>query len=282
MTDQRDPKLSRRYRELGAEEPSRELDQAILSAAHRAADRPHAPLVTPAGRHRWYFAFGAAAILVLAVAVTVQVERQQPDPEALPSSPAPARSDRAEGFLYRQGQEKDSKRAEVAKQVEPPRPFADAASPAPEARRAPAKEASPTASPPAEVKPQPSVEAQSQTGTAPAPSAKQESADNSGQRQRDLSEANRVEVQPKPSAAPAQAPERRERAAAAAPQAAPSADVMASAAQASPERLLQRIAELRKQGLHDEADKLLVAFRQLYPDYRISEEVRKSVERPRQ
>jgi len=66
MAEDLDPKISRRYRELGADEPPRELDQAILAAAHRAADRPHAPLVAPAGRHRWYFALGAAAILVLA------------------------------------------------------------------------------------------------------------------------------------------------------------------------------------------------------------------------
>ena len=83
MAEERDPKISRRYRELGDEEPPRELDQAILAAAHRAADRAHAPLVAPAGRHRWYFALGAAAILVLAVAITVQVERQQLDPEGL-------------------------------------------------------------------------------------------------------------------------------------------------------------------------------------------------------
>ena len=67
MTEERDPRISQRYRSLGSEAPSRELDQAILAAAHRALDRSHAPLVTPAGRHRWYFAFGAAAILVLLV-----------------------------------------------------------------------------------------------------------------------------------------------------------------------------------------------------------------------
>ena len=89
MAEQPDPKVSRRYRELGDEEPPRELDQAILAAAHRAADRPHAPLIAPAGRHRWYFAFGAAAIMVLAVAITVQLDRQQLDPEALPAASAP-------------------------------------------------------------------------------------------------------------------------------------------------------------------------------------------------
>lgn len=284
MTDERDPKLSRRYRELGSEEPSRELDQTILAAAHRAAARPHAPLVTPAGRHRWYFAFGAAAILVLAVAVTVQVERQQPDPEALPASPGPVRTDRAEGF-YRQEQEKDSKRAEVEKQVERPEPFSDAAPPAREARRAPAREAPPAASPPAEVKPQPSVEAQS--GTAAAPSAKADSAGITEPRQRDLAEANRVEGAREPPAA-ASAPEKaaevqrraEPQAAARAPQARAKEDrVVASVAPPTPERLLERIAELRKEGRHDEADKALAEFRQRYPDYRIAEEMLQKVER---
>jgi len=204
MTDERDPKLSRRYRELGAEEPSRELDQGILAAAHRAADKAHAPLVTPAGRHRWYFAFGAAAILVLAVAVTVQVERQQPDPEAIPASPAPVRSDREEGFSYQQEQQEDRKRAEVRKQLERPKALSEVApTPAQEAPRAPSRDA-----------------------------------------------ANRVEP-----------------------------EVMASAARLSPERLLERIAELRKEGRHDEADKALAEFRQRYPDYRISDEMLQKVER---
>src|SRR5258706_573097 len=61
MADERDPKVTQRYRELPGEEPSRELDQHILAAAHRAAGHSHAPLVTPAGRHRWYFSLAAAA-----------------------------------------------------------------------------------------------------------------------------------------------------------------------------------------------------------------------------
>src|SRR4051812_6989665 len=89
MTEERDPTLSQRYRDLPADEPSREVDQAILAAAHRPVDKPHAPLVVPAGRHRWYFSLAAAAVLVLAIAVTLQVERQQPDAE-LAVTPAPA------------------------------------------------------------------------------------------------------------------------------------------------------------------------------------------------
>ena len=88
MIDQeRDPQLSRRYAELGREEPPPELDAAVLSAARRAAEMRPAPLVAPTGRRRWYFPVAAAAVIVLAVAVTVQVEHEQPDPEtaALPS-----------------------------------------------------------------------------------------------------------------------------------------------------------------------------------------------------
>ena len=47
----------------------------------------------------------------------------------------------------------------------------------------------------------------------------------------------------------------------------------------TPEASLERIAELRKQGKHEEADKALAEFRKRYPDYRMSDEVRAKVER---
>src|SRR5260221_7373728 len=60
MADERDPKLTQHYRELEAIEPSAELDRKILDAA-RAAASAHAPLVAPAGRHRWDYGLAAAA-----------------------------------------------------------------------------------------------------------------------------------------------------------------------------------------------------------------------------
>ena len=46
-----------------------------------------------------------------------------------------------------------------------------------------------------------------------------------------------------------------------------------------PERELDRIAELRRDGRHDEADKALAEFRKRYPEFKIPEEMRTRVER---
>ena len=54
-----------------------------------------------------------------------------------------------------------------------------------------------------------------------------------------------------------------------------------AAVEEAPERILERIAELRRQGKQDEADKALAEFRRRYPDYRIAEEMLKKVERQR-
>src|SRR4029077_10421935 len=89
MADERDPGISRKYRELGAEEPPRALDEAILAASRRAIESRPAPLVVPAGRRRWYFPVAAAAVIMLTVAVTVQVERQKPDDEIVVATAPP-------------------------------------------------------------------------------------------------------------------------------------------------------------------------------------------------
>lgn len=262
MAEERDPQVSQRYRALGAEEPPRGLDQAILAAAHRAADHAHAPLVAPAGRHRWYFAFGAAAILVLAVAITVQLDRPQLDPDALPPVSAPAMPDAKEGFSGVPDRQSGDERAA-------PRQYA-------EQRRKNAQAPVPVASPPAEIPAKPATEeARADRLEARPPEAKPApqpapQAEDREQATTLLGRAGAPEAAP-PAAPAAQA----ERKAAAAP------SVLTSAVAPGPEKLLERIAELRREGRHDEADKALAEFRQRYPEYRISEEMLKKVERPK-
>jgi len=73
-------RLSQAYRELGAEEPPRALDEAILAAARRS-------------RRRWATPLATAAVLVLAVAVTLNMQRERPGVES-PVKQSPPRADR--------------------------------------------------------------------------------------------------------------------------------------------------------------------------------------------
>ena len=136
MADERDPKLSQHYRSLEPLEPPAALDQKILAAAREAAESAHAPLVVPAGRHRWYYGLAAAAVLMFAVALTLHIERDRPDPEAGP----PLRMDRE-----LRGQIKQAPKADTAPRAEPerapvfaPDPQASAPREAAPASRAPA------------------------------------------------------------------------------------------------------------------------------------------------
>ena len=93
-----DVKVSRSYRDLGAEEPPRALDEAILAAARREAGAGPASLSAPSirsGRQRWYAPLATAAVLVLAVAVTLQMQVERPGIESPGQQAAPLRADQA-------------------------------------------------------------------------------------------------------------------------------------------------------------------------------------------
>jgi hypothetical protein len=239
MSDER--KISERYRSLPREEPPRHLDEAILAAARRAADTRPAPLVVPSGRQRWYFPLGAAAIIVLAVAVTMHVEREQPDPEAQIVSPATAPEAGAKERVFAP----DPKPAPSQERQGPPTESRELG-----ARREDA----------------PLADLQKKASPSPAPSSAP---------QRDAvgraSESARADDQAA----------RQRQAAPAAPEPAAGAlsGAIANYQTLPPEQALQGIADLRRQGRHEEADKALAEFRKRYPDYTISEDMRAKVER---
>jgi hypothetical protein len=90
--------------------------------------------------------------------------------------------------------------------------------------------------------------------------------------------ANRARAKARADAEQAQAREE-SRAAAASPARAASDRLASAAAVASPEQWLQGIADLRRQGRHEEADRQLAEFRKRYPDYRIPDAIRGTMEK---
>ena len=276
MSDER--KISERYRELSREEPPRHLDETILASARRAAATRPAPLVVPSGRQRWYFPLAAAAIIVLAVAVTMHVEREQPDLDVAEAPVPVAPQAREDQAAAAQAPAEPSAAA-------PPKPAAKRELFTPEPKPAPSQERS------AELRAQRNAEslADLQKAQKPATPPPQDAVSSARESARaDTGARPFPEMQqapsPDPQAKPA-APMREEARARAsrAPDAAPAVTgaLGAGAAYASPEQWLQGIADLRRQGRQDEADKALAEFRRAYPDYRISGAMLEKVERPK-
>ena len=296
----REDEIRRRYRELAREEPPRALDDAILAAARRELETRPAPLVAPTGRRRWTVPVAAAAVIVLSAVLTLHVQREQPDAElgAPQISQAPARKDEAGAVAPRaemqqeklaaQPKEVEAQRERVeAPKVQAQRQRAQEASPAKAAKpaQAPAGESSALASAPAEPKP-PADPGRFSPDPGPVAAAP-----------------------PPPASAPAPQTQMRQAAPAVPPppRAADSADATAAGPPAAveerraigglrdsarfdtralakreavaepPEKMLERIAVLRRDGRHKEADDLYAEFRKRFPDYRIPEAMREQV-----
>ena len=248
MTDH-DDKLSRRYRELSREEPPASLDAAVLAAAKQA--------VQPRTRSRWMGPVAVAAVLVLGLGIALRMQVEQPGiessapaastsaeyPVAPPADEPPAPAERA--ALAPVAKPPVRKEATVEKRESRPQPQAFVPEPAP-APALPAAADPPAAPPPASAPMREAAPMQS----APVPQSK-------------------LGI-----AAEGLAPQRAKRAESAA-----AADA-AAPAKGPREVELERIARLRADGRHADADKSLEAFRRANPDYRIADAMWERV-RPR-
>jgi hypothetical protein len=278
MTDP-DDKLRRYYRELAREEPGAVLDAAILAASRRAVARPSAA-------RRWGPPVSIAAVLMLAVGVSLNMQREQPGVEyreparpspapaatppeapaqlpvdraqslerrdatpALRSQPAaPGARKREEKFALPSAKSKDeAPSASVAVEEKPAAKkdtaLADSAPerPAPRPYFAPEPPAAAApASPPAASLAAPAAPARATTNASVAAPLAKESAAAPAVAGRMKSEADSL-----------------------------AQGVRAQAPPLPPEQELERIARLRLEGRHADADKALEEFRRRHPDFRI-------------
>jgi hypothetical protein len=243
----RDEKLARAYRALGAQEPPRALDDAILAAARR---RPA----------RWRVPLSVAAVVVLAVGVTLRMLPHEPGAESVALAPQVMETPRPASPPAEPGAATAPGAADVAR--------------APE-RRAARNEPGATASAGTSKKDQALAEvagarargetqAARQAGAPPAAAAEAARRDAAMAGAKEQA-AERAPAAPAPAAAPAaDAP--------AADAAAPRALGAAKLAEpATPEAWLERIAELKKQGREREAEESLAEFKKRYPGYKIPE-----------
>lgn len=241
MTD--DVDVSRRYRELEAQEPPRALDEAILAAATRSARSLHGS--ARPWTQRWAVPLSLAAVVVLSLTVTLRIQQEQPGIEV--PAPLAKESGPASPAAVADAQPKPKEEAQ-------PSAAAGRADRGQQQKSIARKEPAPF--PPAI---QDKVAADKPSSAAPAPASAETPA--SRREAAGGAESSVAGTLARPESAQMQA----QRAKAA------SAD--------APERELERIAELRRQERHDEADKALAEFRKRYPDFRIPQAMRERVER---
>jgi hypothetical protein len=244
MTDH-DDEMSRRYRELPREEPPAALDASILAAARNA--------VRPRARNRWLGPVSIAAVLVLGIGVSLRMQLEQPDVETA----APAASGSAEYPVPQAAEDAPPTAEQAAPAAKAPAKREERAAAKPPAR-VERKELAPSPPAAAPVEPMPFAQAPAAAPPPPVPQAD--------------APPMQAATAPQPRAqsklgmtAESVAPLRAKRADSAA------ATDTATPAKDPREVELERIARLRAEGNHAEADKALEEFRRRNPDYRIAE-----------
>jgi len=290
-----DDKLTRVYRELPADEPPAALDAAIRDAAHRA-------VVPRRGAQRWAMPVSLAAVLVLAVGVTLRMQQEQPGIEtsapaneySMPSSaPEPAPAPAPKKLAAEAPPPQDSAATTAPSQPKPAEPAVGKAVGAAEVQklkkdqqsageadmRLSRRDAAANQAPPIQEEKRAFADnaernVASPMATAPAPAAPPAagvaaSAAPARERQESApAPALRAQIAPQSKmeapAAPAMAQSRAKEM---------SADKLDDSSKGPRERELDRIAQLRREGKHAEADEALAKFRREHPDYRIPEAV---------
>ena len=240
--EDRDPKVSQAYRALEREEPPRALDEAILAAARREVGARPAPLVAPVGRRRWYFPVAAAAVIVLSATVALRIWYEPPEMDGASPEPAPPAG-------QKRADEPPAARDELRAKTQPGGSQRGVVSGV-----EPLKDASPPLKEPPRI-PESKVEA---PAAAPEPKREQgapRSPESAVTGRLSKESAARPMMQQR--AAPEPAEER----------------TRSATVEESPERWLERIAELRRQGRDDEADRQLAEFRKRHPDHKVPEAV---------
>ena len=269
MAEERDAKVAAAYRDLGAEEPPRALDEAILAAARHA--RPGDRRPGPSWTRRWAVPLSLAAVLALSITVTLRIQHEAPESMQIAAQQkeavarAPAAPEQAPLKLKAEMQIKSAapsaqpapavaSRSARERALEEPKPFADLRQDR-IASASPSIPAAPAAAPPSLENRAARGELGSSAESSVAGAMARRSEDRTA---RDAEAATRA-----PQVGPLQALSKS----------------MAQSASDAPERELERIAELRRQEKHDEADKALAEFRKRYPDFKIPESMRERVER---
>lgn len=301
MTDH-DDKVRRRYRELAREEPSADLDTAILAASRRAVARPSAA-------SRWGPPLSIAAVLMLAVGITLNVQREQPGVEYLEparpgappaaTAPQPAAPVPQLAPVERLGREDAQPALREKKAIAPPeRSREDHFAPSPPAKNAATRAEPAMEEKPAAVKKDAGLSDLAAERASPRAFSAPELASPAPPAAAGARPAA-SSVPPAAVSAPAGAPLAKTRDAAEARQAAPVQAPAAEPARAKreadamgannlrgqalildPTLELEPIARLRAEGRHAEADKALEEFRRRHPGFRIPEAMWERVKPP--
>ena len=224
-----DSELSRAYKEAAGEKPPAALDAAILQEARHAVDHGGRVARSPFAR-TWLVPASLAAVLLLTVGLVTFVSRESG--EAPSPAGAPRRALEADRLQSQQPRSKLEAQAPAAPLAEEPALMMQ--------QKVPAEKKAAPAPPPAKMR----TDAPASVTPAMVPAE-------STERMRARDEVGRKSKEDKREQRP------------------PAALTATEMRALSPEEWLKRIAQLREQGKHDEAEASLAAFKERYPDYPI-------------